>query len=147
MPKRKEYSNKENEHELSIFKCTKRSSSFDANNNKLVFSENQEMVTEENNYHENIQEIEVDQKIDTANVEVAEKIENEMTQIEEQSIKSEIKSFKSILKNLLNSNGEFSVSGEATELPAFPIVHVENLGIISLPLIDSQANEVIKVSR
>ena len=61
------------------------------------------------------------------------------------SSKKAIKSFKSLLQNV-TSSGEFTVSGEATELPALPNLYLKNFGYISLPLNDSQANDLIKVN-
>lgn len=60
------------------------------------------------------------------------------------SIEEAIQKFKEILKNA-QTIGEYSVSGEATELPIIPNIHVNNFGPISFPLNDSQANDLFKV--
>ena len=58
--------------------------------------------------------------------------------------KAVIKSFKDLLKNNTNS-GDYSVSGEATELPPLPNLFVDQIGRISLPLTEHQAQDLIKV--
>ena len=60
------------------------------------------------------------------------------------SSKKAIKQLKATLENV-ESSGDFSVSGEATELPTLPNIHIKNIGPISFPIGDSQANELIKV--
>ena len=59
--------------------------------------------------------------------------------------KKAIKLLKATLKNA-QSSGEFSVSGEAAELPVLTNLHVKNVGFVSLPLYDSQAKNLIKVN-
>ena len=58
--------------------------------------------------------------------------------------KQAIEGFKIILQNTANS-GDFSVSGEAVELPVLPHLHVKNVGLISLPLTEPQVKDLIKV--
>jgi len=58
--------------------------------------------------------------------------------------KQAINAFKHVLQNAKRV-GEYSVSGEATELPVLPNLHVKNFGLVSLPLNDSQANDLIKI--
>ena len=52
--------------------------------------------------------------------------------------------FKTILQNA-QSSGEFSVSEEATELPALPHLYVQNFGLVPLPLNELQAEHLIRV--
>jgi len=40
--------------------------------------------------------------------------------------------------------GEYSISGEATELPQHPGIHIKNFGPISLPLLENQSKELMK---
>ena len=70
---------------------------------------------------------------------------NQAEQATKMTSKQAIDAFKCVLKNTKN-HGEYSVSGEATELPALPNLHVKNFGPVSLPLNDSQANELLKVN-
>ena len=70
--------------------------------------------------------------------------QNQAEQATKMSSKQAIDAFKCVLQNTKN-HGDYSVSGEATELPALPNLHVKNFGPVSLPLNDSQANDLIKV--
>ena len=71
--------------------------------------------------------------------------ENQAEKATKMTRKQAINGFKCVLKNIKNY-GEYSVSGEATELPHLPNLHVKNFGPVSLPLNDSQANDLLKVN-
>ena len=72
------------------------------------------------------------------------KLAKECMSSNKMSSKEAIKAFKAILKNS-SASGEYSVSGEAKELPVLPGLHVKNIGPISLPLNETMANDLIKV--
>ena len=77
----------------------------------------------------------------------SEQISKRSRLIEQEEImdsKKAIQKFKEILKNA-QTTGEYSVSGEASELPIIPNIHVNNFGPISFPLNDLQANDLFKV--
>ena len=58
--------------------------------------------------------------------------------------KNVLHDFTVLLQNP-NKSDEYFVSGEADKLPVYPNLHVENFGLVSLPLNDSQAKDLIKV--
>lgn len=74
-------------------------------------------------------------------IEPIEEIEYEATN----KFVSDVKAFKNLLRNTISS-GDFSVSGEAKELPTQLGLFIKNFGIISTPLTEHQANDLIKVS-
>lgn len=61
------------------------------------------------------------------------------------STESPILRLKKLLKNTLIS-GSDSVSGEAVELPAHIGLNIKDIGLISLPLVEQQASELIQKS-
>ena len=131
MLKRKSTTDKENEAPLASAKMAK----YDENNNEemCVSKYENELVPTQI-----LNDASMDEQMDES-----EEAVDETTMLE---IQANLNDFKSILRYMPSKNAEYFVCGEANEMPAFPFIHVKNIGIISLPLIDSQANEIIRVS-
>lgn len=118
------------------------SKSVDKNENK----ENQETTQIDSNLiPDTISETEPKTNVSSDTVtEIADK-QTPLAYEDTDQFKEDAKLFKSILKNTIKS-GDFSVSGEANELPTQLGLYVKNVGVISTPLTEYTANELIKVS-
>ena len=96
-------------------------------------------------------DISLDSAEANAIIEPNNKAENEsitlISNLEDQEANLEqIKIFQNLIKNA-KSSGENSISGEATELPVLPGLHIDNFGSVLLPFTKETAEKLIQICK